>query len=94
MTEILLWPDKDPDEILDYQMDWSSRLVGDIISVSTWVLPVGSTLNKVAESKTTTSTTIWLSGGTLGERYELLNRIDTAAGRKMDQTVSLIISSK
>ena len=94
MTEILLWPDKDPDEILDYQMDWSSRLVGDIISVSTWVLPVGSTLNKVAESKTTTSTTIWLSGGTLGERYELLNRIDTSAGRKMDQTVSLIISSK
>ncbi len=28
----LSWPFKDPDEVLDYQIDWTARLAGDTIS--------------------------------------------------------------
>ena len=42
------WPSKDPDEVLDYELDWSLRLAGDTIVTSTWTVP--STLTKGADS--------------------------------------------
>ena len=47
-----------------------------------------------AMSNTDTETLIWLSGGTEGESYDLLNRITTAAGRTRDQTCVLKIKTK
>lgn len=88
----LKWPDKDPDEVLDYELDWTARLDGDTISTSTWTAPAGITKN--SDSHTTAVSKIWLSGGTLAVRYDLLNRITTAAGRTMDQTVSIKIKAK
>lgn len=32
---------KDPDEVLDYGLDWTARLVGDTISTSQWIVPDG-----------------------------------------------------
>jgi hypothetical protein len=37
----LAWDDKDPDEILDYQVLWATRLGSDTISSSTWTVPAG-----------------------------------------------------
>lgn len=88
----LTWPFKDPDEVLDYQLDWSARLAGDTIATSTWIVPANIT--KDSDSNTTTTTTIWLSGGTLGDLVEITNRITTAAGRTMDQSVRLKIKAK
>ena len=88
----LAFPNKDPNEVLDYQIDWTLRLAGDTISTSTWTVPAGIT--KDSDSNTTTAATVWLSGGTLGETYELLNRIVTAGARTMDQTVKIKIKSK
>ncbi len=88
----LSWPNKDPDEVLDYEIDWAARLTTDTISTSTWTVPSGIT--KDSDSKTSTTTTVWLSGGTLGDSYEILNRIVTAGGRTMDQTVKLKIKTK
>jgi len=88
----LTWPDKDPNEVLDYELDWSARLSdGDTISASTWIVPDG--LTEDSNSNTTTTTTIWLSGGTLGE-YTLTNRVTTAGGRTMDQSVRLTVVEK
>lgn len=78
---------KDPDEVKDYGIDWALLLDTDTISTSTWVLPIGIT--KDSGTSTTTSTTIWLSGGTAGESYSILNRITTAGGRTYDRTVKL-----
>lgn len=89
---LIYWPDKDPDEVLDYQLDWSARLDGDTISTVTWTVPVG--LTKGAESNTTTSATVWLSSGTLHQTYSIGCRITTAAGRTMDQTIKLRIKSR
>jgi hypothetical protein len=88
----LKWPFKDPDEVLDYQIDWSGRLGDDTIVTSTWFVPEGITQDSVLD--TTTTTTIWLSGGTDGESYDFTNRIVTADGRVMDQTVTLQVAQK
>lgn len=88
----LSWPPKDPDENLDYKIDWTARLAGDTIQTSLWIVPVG--LTKGAESNTNTATTVWLTGGTINTDPQVTNRITTAGGRTMDQTVKLKIRAK
>jgi hypothetical protein len=88
----LMWPDKDPDEVLDYKIDWATRLDGDTISSSTWMVSAGLTKN--SDTSATTSTTIWLSSGVEGAVYQIVNEIVTVGGRTMDQTVVLRITTK
>lgn len=90
----LSWPPKDTDEVLDYMVDWSDRLDSDAIASSAWTVPSGITQNSNEFDASGGTTTIWLSGGTTGETYELVNRITTAAGRTMDQTIRLKIADK
>lgn len=90
----LSWDPKDPDEVLDYVLDWEDRLAGDTIATSTWTIAVGSGLTINSNSFTDTTTTVWLSAGVLLTTYELLNRIVTDGGRTMDQTVKLKVKSK
>lgn len=89
---ILNVPNKDPDEILDYQIDWSERLGTDTITTSIWILPVGITEN--SNSFTDTTATIWLSGGTDGARYDLVNRVTSSGGRTLEQTISLLVLAR
>lgn len=108
------WPAKDPDEILDYDVDWSVRLMSaseleayqaqvdagvpvtvlsvDTIASSQFILPSGI----VAQSSSfaARATKVWLTGGTLDVSYEILNRITTAGGRTMDQTVKIRVKAK
>jgi hypothetical protein len=87
------WPPKDPDERLDYNIDWSPRLSApDVISASEWFVPDGLVVED--EDMSSSSTTIWLSSGVLAEAYDVLNRINTVDGRIMDQTVTLKIKTK
>jgi hypothetical protein len=85
----LQWPSKDPDEVLDYEIDWSSRLGADTILVSTWSIPSGLTAG--SSTNTSTKATVWLSGGTANTQYTITNRIVTTAGRGHDQQVSILI---
>ncbi len=87
----LSWPDKDPNERLDFHINWSNTLDGDTITASDWIVPTGIT--QYSESATATVATVWLESGTEGERYSVLNRITTAGGRIFDQTVRLRIKS-
>jgi len=74
---------KDPEEVLDFRVDWGDWLesMGDEDTISSSEFTVGSGLTKDSESNTTTSATVFLSGGTTGERYTVKNEIVTAAGR-------------
>lgn len=85
----LKWPDKDPDAVLDYQMDWSDWLNGDAISTSIWLVPSGLTNDSDNIASPAEATVIWLSGGTAGTTYELVNRITTTGGRTNDRTVKI-----
>ena len=98
---IITFPYKDPDEYLDYTLDWSARITTDPIFSSTWSTPtlVGSTLAttgiSLATSSMTTSTTIvWISDGIIGSSYQFTNRISTTGGRILDQSCKLKIKSK
>jgi len=70
---------KDSMAVKDYQIDWSDWLGADTISTSAWSVPAGITKN--SDSNTTTTTTIWLSGGTDQADYEIYNTIVTTGGR-------------
>lgn len=76
---------KDPDDISDWKINWSSRLAeGETITASTWVVPDG--LTEDDSEFDDTSTTIWLSGGVAGTSYDLVNRVTTSDTRQYDQT--------
>lgn len=77
---------KDPDATLDYMVDWSSWMVsGDSIVSSTWIVPVG--IVKASDSYTSTTATVWLSGGAVGSEYSVTNRVVTTQGRIDDRTI-------
>lgn len=80
---------KDPDEVVDYDLSWADLMTDDTdtIASSTWTVPAGIT--KDSSSNTTTVTKVWLSGGTANVTYTLLNRVVTAGGRTLDQSVKL-----
>jgi hypothetical protein len=85
---------KDPDATLDYVISWSSWLpTGDTIASAVWSVPAGLT-EADASSITTTTTTCWLSGGTVGEVYRVTCRITTAQGRIDDRSISLRIQER
>ncbi len=88
----LKWPNKDPDEVLDYVLDWTLRLDGDVIASSIWEVP--SQITKDSDNHDFITTTIWLSGGTEGDSVTVVNRITTAGDRTMDQSVIIKIKSK
>ena len=92
--DTLEWPDKDPDAVLDYFIDWQPKLdpVADTIATSTWTLPAGITLHQQGFSDT--KTLIWLKNGTAGNTYAIHNRITTAGGRTFDQTVTITVAEK
>jgi hypothetical protein len=89
------WPDKDPDAVLDFGFDWEPWLEGDTLADSDWIVPEGIAKDPdKGDTFTDTDTTIWLTGGTEGEKYEVTNRITTAAGRIDDRTAVVKIRSK
>lgn len=83
---------KDPDAVLDYQVDWSVWLGDDTIASSTWIVPDGIT--KGFDANTTTTATIWLSGGIAGLNYTITNRITTDNGRTDDRTITIQVQDK
>ena len=86
---------KDPDAVLDYQFNWAEWLTesgDDTISTSTMIVPDGITAD--SDTNTTNTGTIWLSGGTLGEDYEITNRIVTAGGRTEDRTITIKVRAR
>ncbi len=83
---------KDPNAVLDYSIDWTRWLAGDQIAASEWI--VASGLTKMADSKTATSATVWLSGGTAGQSYIVTNRITTAAGRTEDRSFTIRVEER
>lgn len=87
---------KDPDATLDFGVRWGAWLAkndpNDTISASAWTVPSG--LTQVSTSYTTTTTTIWLAGGTAGTSYDVTNRIVTTGGRTDDRTIRINVQER
>jgi len=93
---------KDPHAVLDYVLDWYN--LDDIaehppylneeetISSATWTVATGITEDSV--SKTDTTTTIWLSGGTAGESYSIACKIVTSDSRTDERTFTVQVENR
>ena len=89
MTEYV----KDPSAIKDYTIDWGPYLASngsDTIATSTWSVPAGLT-EPNADTNDTTTATVWLGSGTLGERYTVTNEITTAGGRTDQRSIVVCV---
>lgn len=86
---------KTPDETKDYSLDWSKDIAGDVISNSsdsTWtVSPSDASIAQSSLASNGTLTTVWLSGGTAGQIYQVKNLIVTAAGRSLTKVFRLLV---
>lgn len=89
----------DPNATKDYALDLAHGgandasatdpgwLQGDTIDAVTWSAPDDLTL--VSDSHTTTTATVWISGGTAGSDHLVTAHVTTAAGRENDFSLLL-----
>jgi hypothetical protein len=80
---------KDPSSVEDFGLEWGLA-EGDTLTSSTWTVPAGITRNSDS-FQASGQTTIWLSGGTDGAVYRLVNRITTSQGRTDERTLRVLV---
>jgi hypothetical protein len=101
------WPLKDPDEILDYSVDWSRWLNGaSIVSISWYVddsagvktlLSAGSTVNGIQNVSQTISggvATINLGLGTVNTEYKFTCRMTDNSGNVAERVIKLRVKEQ
>ena len=101
------WANKDPDEILDYSVDWSRFLGTATISSVSWsvddasgvktAIASGAVVNgiqNVAQTNTNTVATINLGLGTLNEEYKFYCRIIDSSGSIAERVIKLRIKEQ
>ena len=91
----LVWPAKDPGDVLDFALDATAALAGDttdrIATVAVTLVPNASSAdlqlgNVVADGAVAV---IWLSGGQAGTVYSVQVTLSTLNGRTIGRTVLL-----
>jgi hypothetical protein len=102
------WPNKDPDEQLDYSIDWS-RFLGDSITITgvQWSVDAadstkttiagGDTVNgiqNVSQSHTNTVATINIGSGTNNIEYKFYCRITDTSGSQAERVVKLRVKER
>ena len=69
---MIKWEFKDPDEVLDYEVDWSARVGTDSIASADWSVVEPSSGLTIDSSQIVGKTTVvWLSAGNLDVEYEI-----------------------
>ena len=85
--------EKDPSAVLDWKFNWSNWLAA-AETISSATVTVESGLTKDSQSNDTTTVTVWLSGGTLGEIYEVTCRVTTNQGRTDERTIGIRVTDR
>ncbi len=102
------WPNKDPNETLDYSIDWSRFLRAPATIVDAqWFIddatgtktPFNATdvvngLQGISETVTETVTTIYLGLGTNNITYKLYCRMTDSQGRVAERVVTLPVKER
>lgn len=86
--------------MLDYGFDWKSSdpeispylAANETIKASEWIVPDGITVDDAEVGTTTTK--VWLSGGTVGNTYLISNRITTSGGRTDERSIQIIVEDR
>ena len=95
---LLVWPQKDPVDVLDYEIDFSPAIIGNdadgLASVDVTITPSGAgdvTATRIAADGAVAA--VWLSGGTSGTTYAVQIAVQTRTGRTMRRTILLPVTS-
>jgi hypothetical protein len=101
------WPNKDPDETLDYSVDWSRWLNGATISTVAWfvdnssgvktALPASNTVNglqNVAQTISGGVATINLGLGTNNTEYKIYCNMSDSSGNVAERVIRLRIKEQ
>jgi hypothetical protein len=102
------WPNKDPDETLDYSVDWS-RFLGDTSTIQSvaWFIDnengvktpfepvtVVNGLQPISTTNTTTASTIFLGLGTNNKVYKIYCRMTDTMGRVAERSITLSVKER
>ena len=104
----LKWPNKDPDEILDYSIDWSRFIGSATLSTAVWSVdnadgvkttlvasgPIVHGIQLVSSTLTNTVVTARVSLGTDNVRYKFYCTVTTSDGLTFERTVLLRVREK
>jgi hypothetical protein len=95
---------KDPNAVLDFKFDFAALTngsgtsnwlaTGETISTATVTADTGLTVDSSSITDTSTSVTVWLSGGTANTDYDVLCRIVTSASRTDDRTMVIKVRQR
>lgn len=95
---------KGPDEVLDYLFDFAALTngngtedylaVGETIVSHTVTVDTGLIKDSDTTANTNTSVKVWLSGGAVGNSYNVLCEIVTNAGRTAERTMTIVVVNK
>jgi hypothetical protein len=101
------WPDKDPDEILDYSVDWSRYLGSDTLVSVQWYaedadgvktvfnsVDIVNGLQHISSTNTSTVSTIQLSLGQNNTTNTLYCEITTAGGVTTERKIKLKVRQR
>lgn len=101
------WPNKDPDETLDYSVDWSRWLNGATISGVTWyvddasgvktVIGAGQVVNGIQNISQTVSggvATINLGLGTANTEYKFTCNMSDSSGNVAERVIRLRVKEQ
>lgn len=88
------WFIKDPDAVLDYAFDWEEYWLGSSETIASHTITVQTGITKDSDSESDGIVTVWLSGGTAGNTYEVACEIVTTSGRTDERTISIICNER
>jgi len=103
----LKWPDKDPDEQLDYSINWKPALGSDTISSIVWKIydengtlqtwsdsQIVNGLQLVSRTNTNTVATIYLGSGTAFTTYKIVCRVTASDSTVREEEVRIRVVEK
>lgn len=101
------WANKDPDEILDYSVDWSRFLGAATITSTSWFVDnesgvktafnpsaIVNGIQNISQTNTNTVATINLGSGILNEEYKFYCRMVDSSGSVAERVIKLRIKEQ
>jgi hypothetical protein len=95
---ILIWPEKDPSDVLDYEIDIGPAILGNegdaITAINITATPAATndiTITRVAADGDIV--VVWISGGVAGTIYVVQVTISTANGRTLHRSILLPVQA-
>lgn len=86
---------KDPDAILIYEFNWATYLGEATIDTSTFLIDgPNELLTQSDDDEADGVTQVTLTGGTVGKKYTLTNRITTSTGETDDRSIVVAIRER